>query len=61
MPFGARVMKPTMIRPTISRLAAEEMVTIAASCTTVSRIAPMTGPIQLTVPPTSGMAMVFTA
>ena len=54
-------MKATIRRPTSIRLKADEMVTMAVCCTVVSSTAPITGPIQVPVPPISGMAMVFTA
>ena len=45
----------------MSRLTAEEMVTVAICCNDPSRIAPMSGPTQLVVPPIIGMAMELTA
>ena len=61
MPFGAMITKATSIRPTISRLTAEEMVTVAYCCAEPSRMAPTSGPIQLVVPPIIGMAIELTA
>ena len=43
MPFGAMMTKATSSRPTISRLTAEEMVTVAICCKEPSRIAPISG------------------
>ena len=51
----------TNISPTISRLSADDIVTVATCCSVPSRTAPITGPSQLEVPPTSGMATPFTA
>ena len=61
MPFGARMTKPTSKRPTMSRLTAEEMVTVAICCSEPSRIAPISGPSQVVVPPIIGMAIELTA
>src|SRR5689334_12884802 len=61
MPFGAITTKPTSSTPTISRLTAEEMVTVAICCNEPSRIAPISGPSQLVVPPIIGMAIELTA
>ena len=61
MPLGATTTKPTSSTPTISRLSADEMVTVATCWMVPSKIAPITGPIQFAVPPISGMAMLFTA
>src|SRR6266702_4189791 len=61
MPFGAIITKPTSTTPTMSRLTADEMVTVATCWTVPSSSAPITGPIHVVVPPTSGMAMLFTA
>src|SRR6476646_3984363 len=61
MPFGAMMTKATSSSPTMSRLTAEEMVTVAICCKDPSRIAPIRGPTQLVVPPIIGMAIEFTA
>src|ERR1044072_3669514 len=61
MPFGAMMTKATSSSPTMSRLTADEMVTVAICCKDPSRIAPIRGPTQLVVPPIIGMAMEFTA
>src|SRR5262249_37012028 len=61
MPLGAMITKRTSSTPTISRLAAEEMVTVAICCSEPSRIAPINGPTQEVVPPIIGMAMELTA
>ena len=61
MPFGAMMTKATSSTPTISRLTAEEMVTVATCCSVPSSIAPTSGPIQLVVPPIIGMAIELTA
>ena len=61
MPFGATMTKPTSSRPTISRLSADEIVTVATCCSVPSRIAPITGPTQLVVPPIIGIATLLTA
>src|SRR5262249_24603657 len=60
-PFGAIITKATSTTPTMSRLTADEMVTVATCWMVPSRIAPISGPIQVVVPPTSGMAMLLTA
>ena len=56
IPFGATMTNPNSISPTISRLSADDIVTVATCCSVPSRIAPITGPSQLDVPPTSGIA-----
>src|SRR5882672_10454407 len=61
MPFGASVTKSTSSTPTIRRFQAEDTVTCTSCCTVPSRIAPISGPIQLIMPPISGMAMLLTA
>ena len=61
MPSGATMTKATSSTPTISRLTAEEMVTVAICCSEPSRMAPISGPTQLVVPPIIGMAMELTA
>src|SRR5664279_2183457 len=60
-PLGAMMTKATSIRPTISRLTAEDMVTVAYCCSEPSRMVPTSGPIQLVVPPIIGMAIELTA
>src|SRR6185437_12114060 len=61
MPLGAMMTKATSSTPTISRLSAEEMVTVTTCCTVPRNTAPMIGPIQLVMPPINGMAMLLTA
>ena len=61
MPLGAMITKATSSTPTISRLTTEEMVTVAICCRVPSRMAPISGPTQLVVPPIIGMAMELTA
>src|SRR4029077_10783831 len=62
MPLGASVTKSTSSAPTISRFhAPRENITCTSCCTLPSRIAPISGPIQLIVPPIRGIAMLFTA
>ena len=46
-PFGAMITKATSSTPTISRLTADEIVTVATCWIVPSRIAPTSGPIQL--------------
>src|SRR6478752_1611186 len=59
-PLGAMTTNPTRRSPTISKLTAEEMVTVAICCSDPRRMAPTSGPTQLVVPPMIGMAMEFT-
>src|SRR5271154_3779082 len=61
MPFGATMTKPTRRQPTINKLTADEIVTVAICCSEPSSTAPTSGPIQLVVPPISGMAIELTA
>ena len=61
MPFGAMITQSTIKRPTIRRLTAEEMVTVAYCCRVPSRSAPISGPIQFDVPPIIGIAIELTA
>ena len=61
MPVGAMMTQSTIRRPTIRRLTEDEMVTVATCCSEPSRIAPISGPIQLVVPPIIGMAIELTA
>src|SRR5499427_8742424 len=61
IPFGAMMTKATSKRPTMRRLTADEMVTVAICCNDPSRTAPISGPTQLVVPPIIGMAMELTA
>src|SRR5262249_11055086 len=51
IPFGAMMTKATSSRPTMSRLTAEEIVTVAICCNDPSSTAPISGPTQLVVPP----------
>ena len=61
MPRGATMTKPISSSPTISRLTAEEIVTVAICCSVPSSSAPTSGPTQLVAPPIIGMAMELTA
>src|SRR5579875_922206 len=61
MPLGAMITKAINSKPTIIRLSADEIVTVASCCTVPSRTAPITGPVQLVVPPISGIATLLTA
>ena len=61
MPLGATMTKPISSRPTIRRLAAEEIVTVATCCSVPSSSAPTIGPTQDVVPPIIGMAIELTA
>ena len=61
MPFGATMTNATSTRPTTSKLTADDIVTVTTCCSVPSRTAPITGPSQLDVPPTSGIATPFTA
>src|SRR5438093_13419142 len=62
MPFGASVTKSTSSTPTMSRFhAPRENITCTSCWTLPSRIAPIRGPIQLIVPPISGIAILLTA
>ena len=45
----------------MSKLTAEEMVTVAICCNDPNRTAPISGPTQLVVPPIIGIAIAFTA
>ena len=56
IPLGATMTKTINSSPTISRFSAEEIVTVATCWIVPSRIAPITGPIQLVMPPISGIA-----
>src|ERR1700722_722778 len=60
-PSGARATNPISTRPTINRLISEGMVTVAACSTPLKSSAPMTGPVQLRVPPISGIASALSA
>src|SRR5690606_36972914 len=60
-PFGATVMNTTSTTPTINRLRAEEIVTVAICWNVPSSSAPMTGPSHVAVPPINGMAIALTA
>src|SRR5262249_10586834 len=61
IPLGAMPTNTTSSTPTSRRLTAERMVTVAICCMEPSRIAPMSGPAQLVVPPIIGMAIELTA
>src|ERR1043166_6839662 len=61
IPLGAMMTKATSSTPTISTFTDDEMVTVATCCTTPSSTAPMSGPIQLPVPPIIGIAIELTA
>lgn len=45
----------------MNRFISEEIVTVASCWVVPSRMAPITGPTQLVVPPIIGMASAFTA
>src|SRR5262249_41501014 len=49
IPFGAMMTKATRTQPTIRRLTADEIVTVASCCSEPSRMAPTSGPTQLVV------------
>src|SRR5205814_6949924 len=61
MPLGAMTTKTISRTPTISRLSAEEIVTVASCWIVPSNTAPITGPIQLVMPPIIGIATLLTA
>ena len=61
IPFGTTMTKPISNRPTISRLTADEIVTVATSWIVPSNTEPNSGPIQLFMPPTTGIATLLTA
>src|SRR5271167_441292 len=61
MPLGAMITKAINRTPTIKRFSAEEIVTVASCWIVPSRTAPITGPIQLVMPPISGIATLLTA
>ena len=61
MPLGAMITKTISRTPTINRLSAEEIVTVASCWIVPSNIAPITGPIQLVMPPITGIATLLTA
>jgi hypothetical protein len=61
MPRGAMITKKISSKPTISKLTAEEIVTVATCCSVPSSRAPTSGPIQDVVPPIMGMAIELTA
>jgi hypothetical protein len=61
MPPGATMTKPTSKSPTTSRPSSEEIVTVAHCCRLATSTAPISGPIQVPVPPIIGMAMELTA
>ena len=61
IPLGAMMTQSTISRPTISRLTEDEMVTVATCCSVPSRMAPISGPSQLVVPPIIGIAIELTA
>ena len=61
MPRGAMITKKINSRPTISRLTADEIVTVATCCSVPSSSAPTSGPTHEVVPPIIGMAIEFTA
>src|SRR5580704_1851280 len=61
MPLGAMMTNRISSTPTISRFKAEEIVTVASCWIVPSRIEPMTGPIQLVMPPITGIATLLTA
>src|SRR5580704_8571142 len=61
MPLGAMMTNRISNTPTISRFKAEEIVTVANCWIVPSRIEPITGPIQLVMPPITGIATLLTA
>src|SRR6516162_202790 len=61
MPLGAIITKAINSTPTINRFSAEEIVTVASCWIVPNRIAPITGPTQLVMPPISGIATLLTA
>jgi hypothetical protein len=61
MPLGAIITNAISKRPTIRRLRAEEIVTVASCWMVPSRMAPMIGPTQLVMPPITGIATLLTA
>src|SRR5207249_11094585 len=61
IPFGAIMTKRIRRMPTINRLSAEEIVTVASCWIVPSRTAPMIGPTQLVMPPMTGIATLLTA
>src|SRR5215813_8577183 len=61
MPLGAMITNRISSTPTINRLRAEEIVTVASCWMVPSSTAPMIGPIQLVMPPIIGIATLFTA
>src|SRR5579862_8690204 len=60
-PRGAMMTKKISSSPTISRFSAEEIVTVATCWMVPRRIAPITGPTQLVIPPITGIATLLTA
>src|SRR5262249_44058713 len=61
MPSGARTTKKTRITPTIRMFSSEEIVTVASCWAVPSNTAPITGPSHVVVPPTTGIARLFSA
>src|SRR5581483_4172231 len=61
MPCGAATTKTTSNSPTMSTFSSEDTVTVTICCAPPSSTAPITGPIQLDVPPMIGMASAETA
>src|SRR5713101_9759829 len=61
IPLGAMTTKTISRTPTISRFSAEEIVTVASCWMVPSSTAPTIGPIQLVMPPISGIATLLTA
>ena len=61
MPLGARITNATSRTPTSSTPSSDENVTVAHCCSVASRIAPISGPTQLVVPPIIGIAIALTA
>src|SRR6266436_5362149 len=61
MPLGAMTTKRISRTPTINRLSAEEIVTVASCWMVPSNTAPMIGPTQLVMPPIIGIATLLTA
>src|SRR5262249_3159794 len=61
MPFGAMMTNRISSAPTTSTFTELEIVTVTYCCSEPSRIAPISGPTQLVVPPIIGRAIEFTA
>jgi hypothetical protein len=60
-PCGAATTNRINKAPTINTLSSDDTVTLITCCVVASRIAPITGPSQLEVPPITGIASADTA